>query len=186
MGVYDYLDMGENELVYSVLQVIHIFFANILMLNFLIAILSATYENMKSSGTFKYKVNLYKYCERYMIAFENSTYGGLVLHPPPICYLSSLMIIFVFFKPAMKKISNWFSYMMFWLENMIFILFFALFEFLLVPVVYVKTFLNIMFCSYGLFTTIFKCIVWIFSGLFFDIFLALRDIYFLILILSMH
>lgn len=39
--------MGDRELSFSVLQVIFVFFGNILLMNYLIAILSTTYENMK-------------------------------------------------------------------------------------------------------------------------------------------
>lgn len=59
MGFYDYMGMGNNELSFSVIQIIHIFFGNIILMNFLIAILSYTYENTQVISVFKYKVNLY-------------------------------------------------------------------------------------------------------------------------------
>jgi hypothetical protein len=69
MGVYDYIGMKDREFQFSILQIVHIYFANILLMNFLIAILSFTYENMQQISVFKYKVNVYQYCERYLIAF---------------------------------------------------------------------------------------------------------------------
>lgn len=87
--------MGDRELSFSILQIVFVFFGNILLLNYLIAILSTTYENMKQTGIFKYKVNLYQYCERFMIAFEEKAYGEIVLHPPPLSYISMVMIPFV-------------------------------------------------------------------------------------------
>ena len=59
MAVYDYDNMGGRSLSYSILMVFHVFFSNVLLLNYLIAILSTTYDNMKKSGIFKYKKNLY-------------------------------------------------------------------------------------------------------------------------------
>jgi hypothetical protein len=47
IGNYDYDDMGDRELSFSVLQIVFVFFGNILLMNYLIAILSTTYENMK-------------------------------------------------------------------------------------------------------------------------------------------
>lgn len=47
MAVYDYKGMVGKEMSFSVLQIIHLFFGNILLMNFLIAILSYTFENMQ-------------------------------------------------------------------------------------------------------------------------------------------
>lgn len=79
MAVYDYDNMGGRSLSYSILMVFHVFFSNVLLLNYLIAILSTTYDNMKKSGIFKYKKNLYQYCERFITCFEEQAYGNLVL-----------------------------------------------------------------------------------------------------------
>lgn len=59
LAVYSYDGMGGRTLSYSILMMFHVFFSNVLLLNYLIAILSTTYDNMKQSGIFKYKKNLY-------------------------------------------------------------------------------------------------------------------------------
>lgn len=59
MAIYGYTGMGTQELFFSIIFMIHVFFANILLLNFLIAILSATYDKMKEIAIFKYKINLF-------------------------------------------------------------------------------------------------------------------------------
>ena len=92
--------MGDRELSHSILLIVHVFFANILLMNYLIAILSTTYENMKETGIFRYKVNLYQYCERYMIAFSDPSYGEIVLHAPPLSYISIVMFPFLVFRGA--------------------------------------------------------------------------------------
>ncbi|CDW78613.1 UNKNOWN [Stylonychia lemnae] len=186
MAVYDYKGMGSQEVSFSIIQIIHIFFANILLMNFLIAILSYTYENMQQISVFKYKVNLYKYCERYLIAFENDSFGEIVLHSPPTNYFVLFILPFMVNRNLMKRVSKIFSYGIFWIENVIFLFIFLLYEIFLIPVVYVKTFINIITCSVGLFTIMFHCAAWFFSGFFFSFFLVFRDIYYLAKILSMH
>ncbi len=93
MAVYDYKGMGEGgEEAYSVLQIVHIFFSNILLFNFLIAILSFTFESMQKLSNFKYKANVYKYSERFLAAFESGPMGELIVHPPPVNLLTLLLV----------------------------------------------------------------------------------------------
>jgi hypothetical protein len=186
IGQYDYVGMEGRELSFSILQIVYVFFGNILLMNYLIAILSTTYENMKQTGIFKYKVNLYQYCERFMIAFEDKSYGEIVLHPPPVSYLSAMMIPFVISSFIMEYITKGFSYMMHWLENLIFIMSFLLFELFLFPIAYLKVWLNIILNSLGVLMTIGNCISWALAGLPVMFFLVLRDACYLIKILCYH
>jgi hypothetical protein len=186
IGNYGYDDMGDRELSFSILQIIFVFFGNILLMNYLIAILSTTYENMKQTGIFKYKVNLYQYCERFMIAFEDKAYGEMVLHPPPVSYASTILLPFVFSSFLMRYISLAFSYMMHWLENIVFVFSFTLFEVSLAPVAYVKVWFNLLLNSMGLLKTIVNCLAWTVLGLPMTVFLLLRDGAFLLWILCYH
>lgn len=101
--------MGGRTLSYSILMIFHVFFSNVLLLNYLIAILSTTYDNMKQSGVFKYKKNLFKYCERFVVAFEEESYGEIILHPPPLSYLCVGFLPFIGNEQKMKKVSKYFS-----------------------------------------------------------------------------
>jgi hypothetical protein len=56
---YDDDQMKGRVISHSVLTVFHVFFTNIILMNYLIAILSSTYGKMKESGIFSFKVNLY-------------------------------------------------------------------------------------------------------------------------------
>jgi hypothetical protein len=94
MAVFDYTNMGDRVISHSLLTVFTVFFANILLMNYLIAILSTTYDKMKESGVFKYKCNLHTYCERYLIAFNEKGLGEFIIHPPPISF--TLIIMFPF------------------------------------------------------------------------------------------
>lgn len=186
IGQYDYDGMEGRELSHSILLIGHVFFSNILLMNYLIAILSTTYENMKQSGIFKYKVNLYQYCERFMTAFNDRSYGEIVLHPPPLSYLSAMMIPFLVSSTLMKFISKGFSYFMFWLENIFFIACYFGFEAIIMPVAYVKVWINIVRNSMGVLNTILNCLIWLFIGIFAMLYLLLRDVCYLIKILSYH
>ena len=108
--------------------------------------MGSTYGSMLESGSFKFKVNLYQYCEKYVIAFKNPAYGDLVLHPPPLCALTAPVFLFYFILPEkyLISISKYFSYIVFWLENIFFVVFFLILELLLIPFVYLKNFLTII------------------------------------------
>jgi Ion transport protein len=186
IGNYDYDNMGDRELSFSVLQIVFVFFGNILLMNYLIAILSTTYENMKQTGIFKYKVNLYQYCERFMIAFNDQSYGELVLHPPPVSYLSTAMLPFIWSATVMRYVTMGFSYLMHWIENLLFIGGFIMFEGAIAPLAYVKIWINIIANSMSLLKTILNCLAWVVMGLPMIVFLILRDSTYLIKILGHH
>lgn len=186
IGQYDYEDMEGRVLSYSILLISHVFFANIILMNYLIAILSTTYENMKQSGIFRYKVNLYQYCERFMTAFSEPSYGEIVLHPPPLSYLSILMAPFLVSRKAMQYISKWFSYLMFWIENFLFIFAFLVFEVCISPIAYAKVWINLIKNSMGVLNTIVNCAIWLVIGIFIMFYLLLRDVVYLMKILGHH
>ncbi|CDW75745.1 UNKNOWN [Stylonychia lemnae] len=177
LAVYSYDGLGGRTLSYSVLMIFHVFFSNVLLLNYLIAILSTTYENMKQSGIFKYKKNLYQYCERFITCFEEPAYGELVLHPPPLSYGCIILLPFVRNRRKMLKLSRLFSMVMFWIENCIFIPFFILFEIIMIPLAYLKTALSILlFIDSGVFRKIFVLAIWLTFGFFIDFYLVYKDI----------
>lgn len=125
-----------------------------------------------------YKVNLFNYCERFLIAFNNEAYGEISLHPAPICFLTAPLTLCAFFIPQkyMPKVSLLSSYIIHWIENCIFLVVFAAFEIALIPFVYLKNIFIIAWASIGLFTTLFNVAGWIFAGPFFCFFIAGRDV----------
>lgn len=186
IGEYSYPNYGNLTIVVSVLTIFHVFFSKILLTNFLIAILSSTYDNMRTTGIFRYKVNLHQYCERFIVAFNESGYGESIIHPPPISYLSAMMIPFFPFKKAMPYISKSFSYFNYWLENLIFGVAFLLFEVVIMPIAYLKVWYNIIKNSMGLLNTLVNCFIWAVIGIFMMIFLIFRDVFYLFKIFSYH
>lgn len=121
-----------------------------------------------------------------MIAFEDEAYGEMVLHPPPVSYISAMLIPFVFSRVVMRFISKGFSYFMHWIENTVFICGFLLFEVVLAPLTYVKVWINLIASSVGLLKTVVNCLVWVILGVPMIIFIILRDAAYLIKILSYH
>ena len=138
---------------------------------------------MRTTGIFKYKCNLFYYCERYMIAFSDNAYGEMVLHPPPLSYLTITMIVFTPFRKAMVYISKFFSYLMFWIENTFLLLAFLLLENFILPLAYIKIWFNIIKNSMGIIRTIINCLVFAVVGVPMMFFIVFRDFAFLIKIL---
>jgi hypothetical protein len=176
--------MEGREISFSILQMICVFFSNILLMNYLIAILSITYDNMKQSAIFRYKVNLYEYCERYMIAFDELSYGELILHPPPISYLAVLLIPFIVSRRAMISVTKYFSYVNFWLENFIIGLLFFMVELIACPFVYMKIWWNIVWSSLGFVEIMTNIAYFTIFGIPLILFLVVRDCAYFIYLLT--
>ena len=143
MGGYYYNGFGVKENMHMLMIILHIFGSNILLLNYLIAILSQSYSDMLESGRFLYQVYLYQYCERYMVGLANKKFGQLVIHPAPICIMNfPIMLLSLIPWPqdyqVLEKVNHAFALMMFWLENIVHVALFLLYELALVPLVFGK------------------------------------------------
>jgi hypothetical protein len=186
IGQYDFSGMQGRDISHSVLLIFHVFCSNILLMNYLVAILSTTYENMKQTGVFRYKVNLYQYCERFIKAFSDRTYGEMVLHPPPLSYANLILIPYLVNRKAMAKISTIFSYVLYWLENTFFIFGFFMFEFAVCPLAYLKVWVNIFRNSANFLNLFFYCILWLIFGLPITVYLVLNDVFNLIRLMTYY
>jgi len=122
LGTYSYDIQSEYATLHSWFMMFHVFFSNVFMLNYLVAILSTVYEQMMEKGDFAFKCNKYKYIERYNIAFQDQWgYKELIVHPPPLNIGVSLLIGSVLDKNVMQSSGRLFSIINFWLENTLFI-----------------------------------------------------------------
>ena len=103
---------------------------------------------MRETGIFKYKANLYSYCQRYIVAFNNPDYSELVLHAPPLSYLSLFFyIIFLPLKMASLQtefLNMFYSLFMFWLENIVLLILVFILEIVFVPFAYIKGCLTVL------------------------------------------
>ena len=86
----------------------------------------------------------------------------------------------------MSYLCKFFSYMMFWGENMVFILVFLVLELLLATPTYLKIWFNLIKNSLGLLRTILNCLIWAVIGIPMMLWLVVSDIVNLIRILCYH
>jgi hypothetical protein len=124
-------------------------------------------------------VNLYNYCERYLTASKFEAYRELALHPAPISILTTPIMILSFMIPnktIMGDINDAYSKFNFWLENLLFIAAFTIFELLMVIPVWIKNIAQIAWASKGLFITVFNTAIWIFAGLFITFYILVTDV----------
>ena len=126
------------------------------------------------------------------MAFKNGPYGELIKHPSPVCLLNLPLLLFSLvpapeghkYLKFLEKMSDLFSKMMFWLENIVWILGFLAYELLLVPFVYLSNFYNIVWATNGPFLPIFYTMFWLIGGIPFSLFIVLRDVWLFIILLS--
>ena len=110
-------------------MMLHVFISNIFLLNYLVAIISTVYTNMIDIGEFKYKRNKYEFIEKYSIAqLDQWGYSELVVHPPPLNFLTMFLVPFAIKKTFMKKASKKFAVMVFWTENLLYLISFLMYE----------------------------------------------------------
>ena len=88
MGAYNWItDVNSTfmDLLHTGAMIMHIYLANIFMLNYLVAILADVFGELQEQAAFSFNSNSYMFIERYNIAFQDDQgYYELVLHPPPI------------------------------------------------------------------------------------------------------
>ena len=110
------------------------------------------------------------------MAFNEESYGEIVLHPPPLSYLCLGLLPFLGNKEKMKRVTKNFSLMMFWIENSFLLLLFAFYELILIPFAYLKTLINILTASkIGFFRKTLLLLVWFIIGIFLNLYLLIRD-----------
>lgn len=144
IGSYDY-EVPDNVLMsFSILMMVHVFVANIFLLNYLVAILSTVYEAMFEGGEFQYKSKKYKFIEKYSVAFlDPNGYYEIVIHPPPLNYFTFFILPFLIKPNLMKSASKVYSKLNYWFENIFYFMYFLGYELLMVPIVYMTVMVNI-------------------------------------------
>jgi hypothetical protein len=129
---------------------------------------------------------LFEYCERYMIAFQDKSYGELVLHAPPINLICILMLPFTLIPSRMDEAAEKFSLTIYWVENIMGMLGFLVFEICLLPLVYVMTYFNIAYSCNSPLQLLKHLSTWTLLGFFFLIHILANDVHTLFIILSKY
>lgn len=106
-------------------------------------------------------------------------YEELVVHPPPINYLTGLIWFSIFKDNMMLRASSMFSKLIFWLENFAFFIPYMLVkEALLMPLIYLRLIYNIMRAESNLLNALVLVIAWLIIGPFYLFYNLLIDMYF--------
>ena len=143
-GNYAIVDYIFNDYVYICMFSLFLLLSNVIILNYLVAIISLEYELNIPKGMFAFLCFKYQYIEKYSLPLKDKWgYQELIIHPFPLNIFWIPALCFVFKKELMLKVSNILSYIIFWVENVIIILIFLIYEFILVVVIYLKTFARI-------------------------------------------
>ena len=164
-------------------MMIHVFISNIFLLNYLVAILATVYDIMMEGGEFAYKSNKYNFIEKYSIALRNEWgYAELVIHPPPLNFLTLFLIPFMFRGQWMKTGSKIVSKLTFWFENIFYIMLFIIYEIVMCPVIFCKVIFNI--CRMCEFRNIIQLLLfWMLFGFVYLIFAVFKDCFYFVKIL---
>ena len=103
----------------------------------------------------------------------------LVVHPPPINYLTIILFFAIFKNNVMLRSSQGFSKMIFWLENIVFFIpKMLIYETLLIPLIYLRLVYNIMRAEDKILNAIFLCIFWLLIGPFYLLHGLMKDMSF--------
>ena len=92
---------------FSIFIIIFLLITNVFLLNYLVAIIDSIYQYMQKGGEFyakKYRFYYYTYIKQ-QIDLSYEDLDNFVLHPPPFNVISVIMLLFIPFKDARKRIS---------------------------------------------------------------------------------
>jgi len=109
-------------------------------------------------------------------------YAELVVHPPPINYLTFILLPNIFKNGMMARAAEVYSKMIFWLENTVYLVFMFLYELLLVPFIFLRLIYNIFRVETFFYALLLVCL-WLFFGLFYLLYNVGVDMYYFFKIL---
>ena len=179
-------ELGNYNTSHSILYITHVTISNIFLLNFLVAILQSVYDIMFLNGDFYAIEYQYTFITKYMKAMEEDTgYDKLILFPPPLNFVVVPILLVWPRRHLVKRISQWITYIFFWLENIAFIAVFMCFMIAHNPLILVKTYIQILTKIDGVCSKLLYTISWTFFGLFFLVFVNICDTIMLLKILCM-
>lgn len=134
------------EIALTIMMIFHLYLSVIMILSFMVACLEGVYKEILEVATFKLKHFLYEYSYHYQLSFKDDHYGPLIVQPAPINYLLLFTLPFLPHFKIMKKVSDIFQKINFWIENLFLLSIFIMQEIFYIPVIYVCTFMNISNC----------------------------------------
>lgn len=186
LGNYSGITMSSRQDLHNFLRIIHIIASNIFLLNYLIAILSSAYEYMRDIGEFDYKSNKYAFVEKYQNCLQcKRRFGELVLTPAPFNVFNIIILPFALVPNSFKHQAEIFSKIMFWVDNIFFIIVFFIYSWVLVPIIFFKVLVNFL-RSTSILKFIPLALLWICLGFLFLPIYVFRDLAYFVLILCRY
>ena len=180
----DFDDLGSRELSFSILIHIHIFIAGVLLMNFLIAIITTVFEDIRQTGDFSYQSNVYQYSDKYIQPILDRNFTELACHPAPMSLIGYGLIPFICSPTTARKVGQWLGLIVFWLENIAIILAFFIYLLILMPFIYIRMFLNILRATIHPKMKILCSILWILIGLCILFIICFKDTIVFIMLLT--
>lgn len=188
MGTYYHhlLEDPTMDVLYVVILYLHVYVANIFLLNYLVAILATVYGEEQEIGIFSWNTKLYSFIERYRVAFlDENGYCELVMLSPPMNFLLVFLLPFTFDNEVMKPAQLRFSLFIFWLENTVYYIPKQLLnELVLLPWNYFRTGFNIIIKAGS--EGFYQFPLWVLCGPFFLLGYVFVDMYYFIHMLSAY
>lgn len=118
----------------------------------------------------------YQFITKYMKAIEEKNgYEKFILYPPPLNFIILPMLFLTPSRAWIKKASEFYTYLTFWMENVFLIIMFILYVLALDPFIIVKTYFQILTKIEGVCNKIGNFLVWTFIGIFYLLFVNLYD-----------
>jgi hypothetical protein len=130
---------------------------------------------MKEGGEFSYKTMKYIFYDKYSKALAMESYTKeTILHPAPLNFVTVWLIPLMLNKEIASSVGYAISQLNFWVQNLVYLFLFLLYEIIMGPIAGVKVFFNIIKIGTGN-QKVYYCIVWFFLGWLFIIYYILKD-----------
>lgn len=138
----------------------HVIITWIFLLKFFIAMMIRTFYTMQQQGDFLYKKTKYQYIEKYSIPMLNHHgYDELVNTPAPLNVFTMLMIPFSMSKTMTTHMAFFYTRLVYWTENIFYMLVFFFYELFLVPIIFIRVSFNALRLA-GIFSMLPLLLVW--------------------------
>jgi len=171
---WDYECVTDRAVSFSIITIIHSLIASILLLNYLIAILSDTFAQVKDNSMYHYKSNLLAYLARFSKPLSNMPVGFITLYPTPFNGISILTIPFLPFSCG-KCVVEFFAHVIFWIENIFLLALYCVYFAILNPFVYFKVLFSIISSPSPILKRLATSLFWIAFSPFILLYLCVLD-----------
>jgi hypothetical protein len=160
-------DLGIYDLVHRFFLALHVLASNLILLNYLVAILSTVYNLLnqeENKRLFACRSFIYYYSKRLSNAMIDMKYGDYILIMPPFNPLLLFSLVFVFKDNAHVWIMNKIRFIYFLIVSLISAFFLMIYYILISPVMYVKLLFNSLLTNNSAFNKIIVIVIWFFLG----------------------